>query len=84
MKLRRCTKAIYSFYAYCHGAKLMQMEGFVMCCEQCALIGGKTGVSKRECKLVYAWQGALDNKQSTDVQSPATPRALARLYEHSP
>jgi hypothetical protein len=51
-------RAVYSFYAFLHGAKLMQMEGWIAMCEACGLLGdadSKTGVSKREAKLIYAW-----------------------------
>jgi len=48
-------KALYQFYANYSGQKMMQMEGFILFCEQCALLGPKTGVSKREAKLIYAW-----------------------------
>lgn len=48
-------RAVYTFYAFLCGHKLMQMEGWISMCEACCLLGTKTGVSKREAKLVYAW-----------------------------
>lgn len=48
-------RAVYTFYAHLRGHKLMQMEGWISMCEACCLLGPKTGVSKRELKLIYAW-----------------------------
>ena len=48
-------RAVYGFYSYLHGHKQMQMEGWIDMCEHAKLLGPKTGVSKREAKLIYAW-----------------------------
>ena len=80
-------RAVYTFYSSLHGHKLMQMEGWISLCEACELIGPKTGVSKREAKLIYAWsqmQVADEIKKRTKMISMTFVdflEAVARLSE---
>jgi hypothetical protein len=36
-------RAVYTFYAYLNGQRVMQMEGWITMCEHCCLLGPKVG-----------------------------------------